>query len=100
MKCPYCDHADTRMNIHAHLASGHSDQVELRSTEESVDLAFVLDCPFCEEGLEKAVNPRGKDPEFLERFEQEIRLVAFDLLLYHCQADHPEKVGLASEVVD
>ena len=57
-------------------------------------LKFALDCPFCDEGLERVANPRGRDPDFLEEFEREIDLVAFDLLLYHLQASHAERVGL------
>ena len=57
-------------------------------------LKFALDCPFCDEGLERVANPRGRDPDFLEEFRREINLVAFDLLLYHLQASHAERVGL------
>jgi len=57
-------------------------------------LKFALDCPFCDEGLERVANPRGRDPDFLDEFEREIDLVAFDLLLYHLQASHAERVGL------
>jgi hypothetical protein len=32
--------------------------------------------------------------DFLEEFQREINLVAFDLLLYHLHASHAERVGL------
>lgn len=36
------------------------------------------------------VKPRWGDPGFLVEFQREIRLVAFDLLLYHLEDAHPE----------
>jgi len=63
-------------------------------------LKFALDCPFCEEGLERVANPRGREPDFLEEFRREIALVAFDLLLYHLQASHAERVGLPPVAVE
>jgi hypothetical protein len=76
MRCPYCDIEGSRQVIHAHL------------TEQTGKLFYRLDCPQCEEYSEREVNPRGRDPAFLEAFEREIRLVAFDLLLYHVEAAH------------
>jgi hypothetical protein len=42
-----------------------------------------VNCPICPEGIRKEVNPRGRDTEFLRTFANEIRMVGFDLLLYH-----------------
>jgi hypothetical protein len=36
----------------------------------------------------KEVNPRGRDPFFLETYEREVRLAATDLLLYHLAEEH------------
>ena len=44
---------------------------------------FDLNCPACTEGITREINPRGRDPQFIEKFTEEIRLVGFDLLLYH-----------------
>jgi hypothetical protein len=84
------------METHAHLGREHGDLVRTRRDPESANLrlTFALDCPFCDEGMERVVNPRGREPGFLDEFAREIRLVAFDLLLYHLQASHAVVVGL------
>lgn len=94
MRCPYCDLEGTRMATHAHLWDRHAEQVRTFRDDEKDRLRFALDCPFCDEGLERTANPRGREPGFLEEFRREVALVAFDLLLYHLQASHAERVGL------
>jgi hypothetical protein len=88
------------METHAHLGRDHADQVRMFRDEAKDQARFALDCPFCDEGLERAANPRGREPGFLEEFRREITLVAFDLLLYHLQASHAELVGLPAIPVD
>lgn len=88
MRCPYCETEGIRQVIHAHLADIHGKKVVGRSDETTGRLFYRLDCPLCEEYTEREVNPRGRDPTFLQAFEREIRLVAFDLLLYHVEAAH------------
>ena len=100
MNCPYCPLEGSRMEVHAHLWDGHPDRVRTFRDEARGTLKFALDCPFCDEGLERAANPRGREPGFLEEFRREITLVAFDLLLYHLQASHAELVGLPAIPVD
>lgn len=82
------------MATHAHLGEAHADQVRTFRDEAHDKLMFALDCPFCDEGMERVANPRGREPGFLEEFRREITLVAFDLLLYHLQASHAERVEL------
>lgn len=96
MICPYCAAPGTRMETHAHLERDHGDQIRTFRDESRGDvrLKFALDCPFCDEGLERVANPRGREPGFLEEFRREIALVAFDLLLFHLHAAHAERVGL------
>ena len=96
MNCPYCAAPGTRMETHAHLGPGPSRPGPdvPRGRQVRPPLKFALDCPFCDEGLERVANPRGREPDFLEEFRREITLVAFDLLLYHLQASHAERVGL------
>ena len=98
MNCPYCAAPGTRMETHAHLGRNHPERVRMFREDDKTGLRlkFALDCPFCDEGLERVANPRGRDPDFLEEFQREINLVAFDLLLYHFQASHAERVGLPS----
>lgn len=88
MHCPYCEVEGARQVMHAHLADAHGDKVIARRDEQKNKLFYRLDCPLCDEYSEREVNPRGRDPSFLQAFEREIRLVAFDLLLYHLEAAH------------
>ncbi len=88
MRCPYCNIEGSRQAIHVHLTDQHGDKVMGRTDEQSGKLFYRLDCPLCDEYSEREVNPRGRDPSFLQTFEREIRLVAFDLLLYHIEAAH------------
>ncbi len=88
------------METHAHLGLAHADKVRMRRDETKDRLLFALDCPFCDEGLERVANPRGREADFLEEFRREITLVAFDLLLYHLHASHAELVGLPPIPVD
>ncbi|MBF8290121.1 MAG: hypothetical protein HW391_1089 [Chloroflexi bacterium] len=82
------------MDTHAHLWDGHPEKVRTFRDEAKGTLKFALDCPFCEEGMERVANPRGREEGFLVEFRREIALMAFDLLLYHFQASHAELVGL------
>ncbi len=82
------------MAVHAHLAEVHPDRVELGHHEGPNDPYFRVGCPFCDQEAVQSVNPGGRDPRFLEEFAREVRLVAFDLLLYHLQAEHPGRIGL------
>jgi hypothetical protein len=100
MNCPYCGRAGTRMETHAHLGEAHADQVRMFREEQKGQLRFALDCPFCDEGLERVANPRGREADFLQEFRREITLVAFDLLLYHLHASHAERVGLPPVPID
>jgi hypothetical protein len=83
------------MKTHAHLEEAHAGKVEMRRHGET-EFSFVLRCPECGSEAERRINPRGREPGFLDEFSREIRLVAFDMLLYHLQADHPEAVGAPS----
>lgn len=88
MRCPYCDFEGARQKLHAHLTDQHGEHVVGRRDETTGRLFYRLNCPLCDEYTEREVNPRGRDPTFLEAFEHEIRLVAFDQLLYHLEAAH------------
>lgn len=95
MRCPFCSRDGSRMETHAHLAEAHPERVTLGHKEGPNDPYFEVACPWCDQRAVQSVNPGGRDPSFLEEFRREVRLVAFDLLLYHLQAEHPEHIGLA-----
>lgn len=102
MRCPFCDFAGHRRAVHGHLAREHVDRVRTAENER-LQLSYELACPVtfpggpaCDTAIKRIVNPRNRDPRFLEENAAEIRLVAFDQLLYHVEATHPE---LADEPV-
>ncbi len=91
MICPYCgDHRGIR-DLHAHLATDHGAEV---TTEDIGDrTAYTVTCPYCSERYRQPMKKTAGDPEFLARFERQIRLVAFDMLINHVLAEHaPESV--------
>lgn len=53
-------------------------------------MQYVIGCPRCGGEIRRQVKPRWGDPGFLTEHEAEIRLVAFDLLLYHLEDAHPD----------
>jgi hypothetical protein len=93
MKCPYCGFTAPRRALHQHATELHASEVKTTVDEEAGQLFYDLQCPFCPQSLRKQVKPRGKDPAFLEEFAREIRLVAFDLLLYHLEDAHGAPAG-------
>ena len=62
----------------------HTDFEESRAR-----MFYRIECPKCALKIEKTIKPRGKDPGFLEEFDREIKLVAFDMLLNHMDVAHP-----------
>ncbi|HEY8647907.1 MAG TPA: hypothetical protein VIM50_00915 [Candidatus Limnocylindria bacterium] len=84
--------------MHAHLATAHADRVVTTAKEGSaLLLRYEVRCPHCDFTAQRIVNPRGRDPDFLEEFAAEIRLVAFDQLLYHLEAAHSQPADLPAE---
>ncbi|MCL4393955.1 MAG: hypothetical protein M1482_03960 [Chloroflexi bacterium] len=69
--------------MHRHLADAHGAQVTLRVDAERGKRFYAIDCPICGAPYEHPVKPRNTDPDFLREFDREIKLVAFDMLLYH-----------------
>jgi hypothetical protein len=75
------------------MVSAHKDSVQTRHDGDR--MFFDVNCPLCPEGMTREVNPRGRDQEFLEKFADEIRMVGYDLLLYHWETH--EESGAAVE---
>lgn len=102
MNCPWCSFAGTPRALHAHLAEAHPEGVRF---EERVGRSFyALTCPVCGVGYEHQIKPRGRDPGFVEEYQNQIRLVAFDMLVNHLMAEHgegdePEEQGTEEEPV-
>ncbi|MEX0665788.1 MAG: hypothetical protein WD598_13610 [Acidimicrobiia bacterium] len=91
MQCPWCDFEGTPRALHAHLGEEHPERV--RFEERGPSRFYGIDCPICDEGYEHVVKPRLRDPGFMEEFQREIRLVAFDMLVNHLLAEHTELAG-------
>ena len=88
MNCPYCEFQDSRGAVHGHLAEAHGDRVVIRVDDEKGRRFYGILCPVCGAPYEHQVKPRHSDPDFLQEFDREIKLVAFDMLLYHLQGEH------------
>lgn len=92
MQCPFCAFQDSRGIVHRHLAETHGDRVVIRTDDATGRRFYGIACPVCRAPYEHQVKPRNTDPLFLQEFDREIKLVAFDMLLYHMQGEHsPEQ---------
>ncbi len=89
MTCPFCDFIGSRRELHAHLTDVHGD--ECRTTESWASRHYILECPQCGFAIKRQIKPRLQDPTFLEEYAREIRLVAFDMFLYHLEGDHEQE---------
>ena len=95
MDCPWCDFVGTPRELHAHLGEAHPEQV--RFEERGSSRFYGIECPICDEGYEHIVKPRSRDPGFMEEFQREIRLVAFDMLVNHLLGEHSDYATEGSE---
>ncbi len=89
MNCPYCDFAGSRRELHSHLTDEHSE--ECRTSESWAGRHYELACSRCDFTISRQIKPRLQDPQFLEDYAREIRLVAFDMFLYHLEAEHEQE---------
>ncbi|MCI0550374.1 MAG: hypothetical protein L0287_05425 [Anaerolineae bacterium] len=85
MNCQYCSFNGHRMDVHNHLINVHPEQVRIYIDEASGKMVYELSCPVCNEVGKKVLR---KPPGVLAEYEREIRMVAFDLLLFHLQDLH------------
>jgi len=89
-RCPLCQLQGPRGELHAHMADAHPQAVSTWSEPDSGRMRYRIRCPLCGAEHEARVKPRSHDPGFLEGFAREIRLVAFDMLLCHLEAEHDD----------
>jgi hypothetical protein len=94
VRCPYCDLDGSRRQVHRHLVDAHGEVVTTEANETEGSMAYLVVCPECRGEIRQPVKPRWRDPGFLREFEEEIRLVALDLLLHHLEDAHPEPGGV------
>ena len=93
MNCPYCSFQNSRGAVHRHLSDAHGEMVAIRVDDEKGKRFYGIACPVCRAPYEHQVKPRNYDADFLQEFDHEIKLVAFDMLLYHMQGEHAENAG-------
>ncbi len=92
MNCPWCPFEGHPRQLHAHLGESHPEAVVF---EERIGRTFYgITCPLCDDGYRHEIKPRGRDPGFVEEFNAQIRLVAFDMLVNHLLVEHdPEETA-------
>lgn len=95
-RCPFCELEAPRPEVHAHMVQTHADRMEAWRDAASGRMHYRVECPECGERYEKRIKPRSRDPRFLEEFAGEVRMVAFDMLLNHVEAEH----GDGAEALD
>ena len=86
--CPHCEFNGKRSEVHSHLAQSHGDTLSMRVDEYTGHTFFTVTCPVCGDSYEQVTKKARRDPNFVSEYEFEIRLVVFDLLLYHLQGEH------------
>lgn len=86
MRCLLCEFEGEFRPLHQHLAEQHPDLVRFETRGERHYYKVV--CPTCGADYEQRIKPRLADPEFLEEYRREIRLVALDMLLNHLVGEH------------
>ena len=86
MECPWCEFAAGPRALHAHLGAEHGDQV--RTGERTGKVFYQITCPACGERYEHLMRKAARDPEFVDGFGREIRMVALDMLVHHLMAEH------------
>ncbi|MHB2024150.1 MAG: hypothetical protein ACYCO3_12590 [Mycobacteriales bacterium] len=86
MTCPWCAFAGAPRELHAHLADEHGGEVA--TEERGSGFFYSVTCPICQDKYSHRVKKASRNPAFLEEFEAQIRLVAFDMLLHHLVAEH------------
>jgi hypothetical protein len=87
VKCPHCTFEGRRMDLHAHLVQAHPEGVDIFIDPGEGRMVFEMRCPICSESVRQRLK---KSAAVLESYKREIRMVAFDLLLYHLAEKHPD----------
>lgn len=91
MKCPWCAVDASPRQLHAHLAAEHGSEV--RTEERHGNHFYAVTCPRCGAAYEHTVRKGRRDPDFLQEFDREIRMVALDMLIHHLVAEHEQAVA-------
>jgi peptide subunit release factor 1 (eRF1) len=96
VNCPWCAHESGPRALHAHLHDEHADKVVV--TDDESGRNYQIECPQCGAGYTQPIKPRLRDSGFVDEFEREIRLVAFDMLINHLVAEHEDREVALPEI--
>ncbi|MHB1987781.1 MAG: hypothetical protein ACYCSF_07335 [Acidimicrobiales bacterium] len=62
----------------------------MKFEEQGARQRYSISCPHCHSEYEQTIKPGLDDPGFLEEYRNEVRLVAFDMLVNHLIGEHEE----------
>lgn len=92
MRCPWCPYEAPVRGLHAHLARDHGDRIRVFARDDRQFYEVV--CPYCGQSYDQRIKKAGPDDAFVTEFEQQIRMVAFDMLINHLLVEHePQPAG-------
>ncbi len=86
MTCPWCEFDGDPRALHEHLVGSHGGEVS--TGERGSKVFYQITCPLCGDRYEHLVRKASRDPEFLDGFERQIKMVALDMLVHHLMAEH------------
>lgn len=87
MTCPWCEFDGGPRALQAHLTEDHPEGVTFGQRSNGTRF-YEITCPICNVSYDQRIKPRSQDPGFLDEFQREIRLVAFDMMVNHLVAEH------------
>lgn len=87
MTCPWCEFEGGPRALQAHLTEEHPQGVTFGERANGTRY-YEITCPVCNLSYDQRIKPRSQDRGFLDEFQREIRLVAFDMLVNHFLAEH------------
>lgn len=87
MSCPWCDFTGGPRALQAHLTEQHPQGVTFGERANGTRF-YEITCPVCDVSYDQRIKPRSQDAGFLDEYQREIRLVAFDMLVNHLVAEH------------
>lgn len=88
MTCPWCEFEGGPRALQAHLTDVHPEGVTFG--ERGGNRFYAITCPVCDVSYDQRIKPRSQDAGFIDEFQREIRLVAFDMLVNHLVAEHED----------
>lgn len=86
ISCPLCSFQGGARGLHTHLSQEHKEVVRIE--QSGAKRYYEVRCPTCGVSHRQDIKPGYMDPAFIEGYEEEIRLVATDMLVNHIIGEH------------